>query len=325
MIHCGLSCGRSRRLPKWTSISQRARWSAWEPPKSNAAIAKAVEELIGSRPKTVKTYELGDLADDVARDALNDAFPQIEFLASPDPAKLVVRSTAKQHPQIKEALDQLIQAAPDMARHVRVFTIDRKKATAEMVAGTIPDDLRESVFIQVNDESNSIVVRGRDEALSNFSAAIESIVGQLPEIPKATLNVYQFSHVDPDIAESALQRLFPRARYSDDRETGTLSVTALPEEHLQIAALVKELDVPGKQSQRSTEIYRFDRTSNRSAEYAFERLVPRARVSSIYGTNALIATATDAEHKIFRETAGEAERRQRKECHKSVSRRQRSH
>ena len=142
----------------------------------------------------------------------------------------------------------------------------------------------------MNEQTNSLVVRATPEDQATMKQLIDELQAQIPAIKKRIAKVYQFVHAEADSAQYILRDLFPEARFREDDQTGTLAATALPKEHEQIAEVIKQLDVPGQQSQQTTEIYRFDRTPIRSAEIALERMAPRARVSPIYGTNAVIAT-----------------------------------
>ena len=83
-----------------------------------------------------------------------------------------------------------------------------------------------------------------------------------------------------DSVEYILRDLVPDARVIEDDQTGAITATATATEHEQIAEVLRQLDQPG-QNQRTTQIYRFDRTSAQAAETVFERIAPRARVSVI--------------------------------------------
>ena len=147
------------------------------------------------------------------------------------------------------------------------------------------------------------MVRGNPEDQEMVRQLIEEISKQIPPREQRQPKVYTLRYADPDSAASVLRDLYPDSRFTDDRETGTIAATALEEDHVGIAKIISDLDIPGQQSQQITEIYRFDRVEGGAVEDAFRRIAPRARVSQVYGTSSVIATATEAEHNQFRDAA----------------------
>ena len=114
--------------------------------------------------------------------------------------------------------------------------------------------------------------------------------------------VYQLKHATTRTAEFMLEGLFPNARFARTTRPIAGRHRTAPRTSGNRESDCRA-DIPGQQTQQTTEIYRFDRTSADSAEDAFQRLAPRARVSSIRGTNSVLATATESEHALFREAA----------------------
>lgn len=214
---------------------------------------------------------------------------------------VIATANEADHGLFREAAEKLNGGNTESV--TRVYTLDKKQINVDDVLGSLDDALESRVAIRMNEQTNSLIVRGSPEDQATMKELIDELISQVPPTPQRVANVYHLQHADPEAAVDVMRGLLEDTNFRFDRQTGTLTATALPDQQTEIAKVLQQLDVPGQQRQRITEIYRFDRTDARSAESTFERLIPTARVSSIRGTNSIVVTATEAEHKVFRETA----------------------
>lgn len=280
----------------------------WGTVGEHEVVTNALRQLAISKQQTLEVYELDELNDETARQAIEAAYTHVVFLDSSDRTRLLILAAPDQHPRIRETLEQLAQRAPSAENEVKVLAVDRAKMRAEDLLETLEDAWRDQLAIRVNEPANSLVVRGQPEALAQFSAAVEAVLTQLPDVPKRITKVYAMEFADPDNATYLLRDLLPDARIIDDDDTRSISATALPDEHAQIKEVLAQLDVPKRErSRRTTEVYRFDRIDADAAEDAFDNLAPDARVSSVRGANVVVATATEEDHRLFHELAAKME------------------
>ena len=273
----------------------------WADENDHTAIKQAIEQFTKRSASNRKTeiYRFDRTSARAAENAFERLAPQARVSYVYGTNSVIATATDEEHKLFREIADKI--NGGDTESVVKVYPINKEQLNVDDVLESIDETLRSRVAMRMNEQTNSLVVRATPEDQATMKQLIDELQAQIPAIKKRIAKVYQFVHAEADSAQYILRDLFPEARFREDDQTGTLAATALPKEHEQIAEVIKQLDVPGQQSQQTTEIYRFDRTPIRSAEIALERMAPRARVSPIYGTNAVIATGTAAEHKLFRE------------------------
>lgn len=273
-------------------------------PEEHTEIAKVIEQLDvpGQSQRVTEVYRFDRASARAAENAFERLAPRARVSFIYGTNSVIATATEADHKLFREAAEKMNGGAGGKSV-TRVYPLDKEQIDVEDVLASIDDTLRSRLALRMNEQTNSLMVRGSPEDQATMKQLLDEIIAQVPPKKKRVAKIYQFEHADPDEAEYILRDLFEDGRFTGNDETGTLAVTALPEEHEQIAEVVKELDVPGQQAQQVTEIYRFDRTDGRSAEIAFERLVPRARVSYVRGTNSVIATGSPADHELFREAA----------------------
>ena len=275
----------------------------WGKEADHEKVRQAVEQFTaeGASKRTTEIYRF----DRTNNRSVEAVFERLAPRARVSPIygtnAVIATATADEHAMFREAADKL--NGGDEQSVTRVYAIDKKQINVDDVLASIDDSLKSRLAMRMNEQTNSLMVRGSEEDQERIRQLIDEIGKQIPPRQQRVPKVYELIHADPDTAEFILRDLYPDSRITEDDNTGTIAATATPEDHVGIASVLKELDVPGQQSQRVTEIYRFDRVNGRAAENAFERIAPRARVSFVYGTNSVIATATEAEHKLFREAA----------------------
>ena len=214
---------------------------------------------------------------------------------------IVVSASEAEHALLREVAEKL--NGGNTKSVTKVYPLDQERINVDDVLDSIDDALRSRVAIRMNEQTNSLIVRGSAEDQAAVKQLVDELLAQVPAKAKPVATVYRLQHSDPEVVADVMRDLLDDARFRADEQTGTLTATALPEEHEEISKVLKQLDIPNQERQQVTEIYRFDRIDADSAVQTFQRLIPRARVSSIRGTNSIVVTATTAEHQVFRESA----------------------
>lgn len=275
----------------------------WASEKDHDKIQQAVEQFTkeGESQSTTEIYRFDRTDNRAAERVFEEMAPNARISRIYGTNSVIATATAEEHALLREAAEKMNGGESETV--TKVYPIDKKQLNVDDVLASIDDTLKSRLAIRMNEQTNSLMVRGSPEDQATMQQLIKEIAEQVPSPEKRLAKIYELQHADPDTAVFILRDLYPQARFTEDDETGSVAAMALAEEHQEIENVLKQLDVPGQQSRQTTEIYRFDRASGRAVENAFERLAPRARVSFVYGTNSVIATATEAEHALFREAA----------------------
>lgn len=275
----------------------------WASESDHEKVRQAVEQFTkeGGSQRTTEIYRFDRTDNRSAERVFEVMAPNARVSRIYGTNSVIATATADEHEMFREAAAKMNGGESETV--TKVYPIDKKQLNVDDVLASIDDTLKSRLAIRMNEQTNSLMVRGSPEDQATMQQLIKEIAEQVPPPEKRLAKVYELQHADPDTAVFILRDLYPQARFTEDDETGSVAAMALADEHPEIENVLKQLDVPGQQSRQTTEIYRFDRASGRAVENAFERLAPRARVSYIYGTNSVIATATEAEHTLFREAA----------------------
>ena len=142
----------------------------------------------------------------------------------------------------------------------------------------------------------TLIVRATSQRHQALKEAIDELISELPAAPKKASRVFRFKTADPASLESSLEELVPQASFAIDRATRSLIATALPEDHQLIEQVVQQLDAP-HDAIRRTNVYRFRFADVLAAQKALEALLPDAIIAADRTSRALVATASDDDHR----------------------------
>ena len=295
-----------RQLIRGVSVSaneSRQTVVVWGSEADHVKAKQAVEQFTkeGASQRTTEVYRLDRTSNASAERVFERLAPRARVSRVYGTNSVVATATEEEHAMFRDVI--LKMKGSDGPTIMKVYAIDKERLNVDDVLDSLDESLRSRVGIRMNEQLNSLIVRGSEDDHLQMKQLIDDLEASLPEKEQRVTEVYRLSHADPDTAHDLLRNLFRDANFAEDDDLGTLAAVALPKEHKEIAKIIEQIDLPGQQTQLKTEIYRFDRTSARAAEDAFDRLAPRARVRYLSGSNSVIATATEADHKLFREIA----------------------
>ncbi len=192
---------------------------------------------------------------------------------------------------------------------VAVYPLDPEVISASSLVTSFDDATVDQLSIQPNVETNSLIVRGSEQAQARFRGTIDSITSQLRKTNEQQTQVYRFNNAAPTVALNALTALLPQATFAIDAETSVLVATATARQHETIAKVVKQIDSERPAGNQSTRVYRLHRSSARTVNQALEMIAPKAKIGYDSGSNVVIATATEEDHKILQEAVAQIEGR----------------
>ncbi|MFO7901534.1 MAG: secretin N-terminal domain-containing protein, partial [Pirellulaceae bacterium] len=157
-----------------------------------AELIQQVESEMGlDGERIMRRYELGDASVDDAQDLLDDAISDLQYLSGGGPDELLIRADEASHSQIATLLDELKQvvASPDEVLKVHQFEAD--DLDVDTVYEALSDEDTKDLSIQVNTDTNSLIVRGPADRQQEFAKTLDSLVEQLPAAEKPKGVVYR--------------------------------------------------------------------------------------------------------------------------------------
>jgi type II secretory pathway component GspD/PulD (secretin) len=118
--------------------------------------------------------------------------------------------------------------------------------------------------VTADERTNQLILTGTRSEI----AAAKELVKKLDVPPKVTTKVYQMRHVSAERIDDVMNDLFDpekgdvRYRAAVDTDANKLFVTATPQQHKKIGALVKSLDVPPPEDQGHIQLYKLHHSSS---------------------------------------------------------------
>lgn len=266
-----------------------------------AGVAAKVEQDPASL-RTMKAYPLPKSAAATALSIMQPVASKASLTLDAKYENLIAYATEQEHAAIQAAMEGLRRDLNDAASEdqvVTVYPVPRDLITVSSLLPSLDDSLTDQLDIQLNSETNSLIVRGGAEQHRRFAAALETIIDQLPEPEVKISQVYRFENGDSRAAYRTLAALVPEATFALDDDNSALVATARLKDQLRIKAVVDQLDAVGATAGQTTQIYQLHRASARTAQRAFEQLAPKARIGYDSDSNVVIATASAADHTIL--------------------------
>ncbi|MEZ6099161.1 MAG: secretin N-terminal domain-containing protein [Pirellulaceae bacterium] len=279
----------------------------WANERDQQTVAEAVEQLTRGEPDESRQLKSYPIPFDLGRDSLavfTPIAPNARFSLDDSRRLLICWGTPEEHQAIEQSLIELKEAranAPALGEQVVVYPLDREQISAELVLEALDDELKRPLSIQVNDETNSLVVRGSPTAQEQFRKAVAAVVEQLPPATVRVARVYRFKRGDVTDAMYVLREMLPDARITRDNTTRTIAATATEKEHATIATIVEQMDQPRDRSDVVTRVYRLKRASARRVHSAIEAMTESGTVDYDYESNSLVATAPIEEQNRIQE------------------------
>ena len=222
-----------------------------------------------------------------------------------DPGSNVVFATAPPsvHLILKEAADQLDGQVADVV--VKVYPMDREKIDIQTLLSSLDIALTDELSIQLNEQLNSLIVRGTIDGHARLQSTVDAILEGLSNADPVTTEVYRFENTTSSAAMSVLAKLIPDATFATDDQARVLAVTATTAAHTRIADIVKQIDEGDPAADETTKIYRFTQGEAQYLYQAFEMMAPEARIGFDPVSNVVFATASITDHEILQAAADE--------------------
>ena len=282
------------------------KWLIWATAEEHLAIGELLatlsRQVVTSRNRrTIKPHPVANADVSVARQLIAKRASEATILDSSDADRLIVLGTDDEHRTISNTLVELALMLKKPASSVRVYPIKHEMITAAAVRELLDEALTAGTSIQVNDASNSLVIRATEDNHQRLGQAIAAIVKDLPSKPKLQTRVFRFTRGNPGDAMTVLSALVPAAQMAADNEARTLAATATPVDLARIQTVIEQLQGTELQREFVTKIYRLKKTSASTARSTFMQLAPEAEVTADTEANVVIATASQEQHLAFQE------------------------
>jgi type II secretory pathway component GspD/PulD (secretin) len=290
------------------TTDSEGKWLIWAPEDEQEVIAKLLGDLeseVAAKvdDRKIQTYDVQDVDASILQRMMTDKIPTATVLDSSDSRRLLVLAAAVDHEKVAELLAELaplFPAAPKM--DVQVYQVDKKRTSAADLLALLPGELTAAGEIQVNSSSNTLIVRASKERHEQLQQAIETLVSKLPEAPSANTRVFRFESGLPSEAATVLATLVPAAKLAANNTSMTLAATGTAAELEEIERVVEQLQSSPQINGATTRVYRLRKASAKTVSSTFLQLVPTANVAYDATAQAVVATASPAQHELFQAT-----------------------
>ena len=299
----------SQRVPGAVTLEiQSDRIFIIATPAEHESLKSLFDELIAAyAPTDVNVLKLHKVRQDIRSSLVTylvSAIPQAIVLDTQAVDSISVWANSSTQQRVSEFIKQFEQEiAKPAERFVRVYPLDIERMSAAEMIETLDDETTRDMTLTANAETNSVIATGNEEGQNRLKSGIEAILTQLPISERLNTVVYRFELGDPTAAIGVLESLLPTATIAADADAKVLVATASPDDQRRIATIVEQMESADLNGSQSTQIYRFERANAESVSEAFQMLVPTARVGFDASSNVIFATASEAEHTMFREAA----------------------
>lgn len=270
--------------------------------KIEEAIQQFERELKDPGDRVPQIYKLDKATPASATAVLNESLKNLTFLSPPTPTQLLILATADQHRRIEDILQQVEDVSKTPEVELKVYPVERARMAAHILLGALGPEVTTGAVIQVNPETNSLIIRADEKIHERLKKAIDELLAELP-VPKITTEIYHVRRGSPSSAVSVLAPLLPQARLVPDERAGTFAANATEEDHERIRNVVDQMNSGEQNEQLETRLYKFHKIGTNAVVTAFQNLAPGAKITPDPSSNSVIVTATEADHASLHEAA----------------------
>lgn len=248
---------------------------------------------------SLKTYPMARSAQTQAIETIQQIVPGVSVTPNSQREQLWVIASATQHEQIAGVIEQLSAAgvsSDGSDQSLASFTLEHVEvaAAAQALNALLPD----TTFTA--DAENRRLLAMLSASQQQRVQQWLSLIDVAPDPQRqAIFQVYDTSAAIQQRLTALLPSVLPDVKSTYDAESKQLLVTALPADHLKLAALLETLGetLPPPVELRT---YPLPQKSQAATLVALQQLVPGVKVTADAGSDRLIAYATAEEHERLR-------------------------
>lgn len=272
-------------------------------PEKHAQLKTEIDAFLAALPekvqRTPKVYPLKHVAPEAARLLLVTLVPTATYAVDPTQGNLAATAMAEEHEQIAAAIEQ-IDVPSDQPLLTKAYRVPTGYAVA-IRTSLLP--IYPQARISTDSTGSSLVVAATEQEHAEIAKIVDDVV--MGSGRGAVSQVYTLKVASPLSVLSILRQVVPQSQASADAESGSVVVTATPEEHETIGKLLEDLDIAGKD--RMARVYRLRNASPLAAQQALTQALPRASITVDRASSSLIATASPADHQQIQQTIDQLE------------------
>jgi type II secretory pathway component GspD/PulD (secretin) len=244
---------------RFTGDRATAKLAAWATPEEQQLIKETVDGMrkgldpnrdlapVVYRPKTAEItallYDLRVLA------------PEARFSANAVQRTIVAWAKPADQEKIRATIEGLDPADNEASARVSaVYAVpDTDSATLlQVLTAAVPD-----AKLVSDARSGTVIAWARADQHETLKRAVDGLAAQGNADNRRTARVYRFRTGDANATATVLRYVVPYAYLAVDTRTGSLAATATPAEHEQIAAMVREVEGEGDNTnQPELRVYR---------------------------------------------------------------------
>jgi type II secretory pathway component GspD/PulD (secretin) len=254
--------------------------------------------------RSMKAYPIPKVAGPTAVSIMQPVADGASLSLDASYENLIAWATDEEHQAIAKAVEGLLQdlvVSKEKSTEVYRFLQSTPQAAYTVLTTLVPD------ATMAVDEATSVLVA---TATAEEHEMIQSVVTQIEDDPKSirTMKAYPLPKGAIGTATTIMQPVAMEATLSLDATSENLIAFATEDEHKAIAAAVEGLrnDLVNA-NDKSTEVYRFLKSTPQAAYTVLTTLIPDATMAVDEATSVLVATASAEQHEMIRAVVAQIE------------------
>jgi type II secretory pathway component GspD/PulD (secretin) len=276
------------------------QWMVWATESDHSLIETLLKSLRDNLPTDtdyrLQLYNLDRVSLADAQTAIASVVGVVTYVAGQEPRQLRIWTDGVKHQQVGRLLEQLESQLAETTepQPLKIYPIDPQTNVA-LVYQNLDAELIAKASIVQNIERNALVVRATDELHLRIQAALEQFQSALPPAPQRVAKSYQLNHLTPAAAISLLGTLVPTATYAVDAANNKVAVTALEQQHREIADALQQIDV-ATAIPVITRAYRVPMGYGAALGTSLAPMYPQAKITWDVSGSVLVVVAREEEH-----------------------------
>jgi type II secretory pathway component GspD/PulD (secretin) len=281
--------------------SARRRLLAWTTPDIHEQIAQSLEEIDVAPPGRAETLEVhrvprSDLSTLVT--AIQPLAPEARLATDFGTSSLLVWGTADEQNRVRQAVEQVVQAARGAQRQVR--RVDLQEVRPD-TAVTVVQSLVRRAVVTPSPDGKGVVIWAEPEDLAIAEEALRELDSRPAAAPRKLVAYPMQKSKLEAFMRMVDAEMVANLQLTADTTHSSLLARGTTEEHRELKELLEQFteQLPDAEVQ-TAEVYVLENADPRAAYRALATVVPNARLSIDDVGSQLLATANKEDHALIR-------------------------
>ena len=290
---------------------RRSQLLAWASAEDHQMIRSAIEQLesqgLTERGLVLEVHHLKGPVADTARSVVEDALPNVRFVAGSQPEKMFVWARPEDHKAIDAIIKALeAEAVAEGEKVIAAYALEKVEVTT--ARQVLQESVQDLTYLDSGDPRKLLILAApaRQETVKQ---TLERLEKSAPAPEPTSVRVYPLGTVDPATIDKALDpKLLEGVSVIPDSIKNRLIVRTTDARHAEIkAALDKAVPELPPEEKPESRVYRLKNSDPQAARAVLATLVPYATLAVDTVNRSLVVTAVPTDHEQIQQTVQQLE------------------